>query len=66
MAEDSRKKNGRKAVVSPKEAQQKSEVSLEALPVLEAAVVRILVDRKLIEAYEKAQDGSRKQEATRV
>ena len=66
MGEDSRKKNGKKAVVNPKEAQQKSEVSLEALPVLEAAVVKILIERKLIEAYEKAKAGSGRQEAARV
>jgi deoxycytidylate deaminase len=66
MGEDSRKKNGKKSVVNPKEAQQKSEISLEALPVLEAAVVKILVERKLIDAHENEKAVSVKQEAARV
>ena len=68
MGQDSRKKEGRKLVVNPKDAQQKSEVSLEALPVLEAAIVRILDERKLIESlpHEQAKEFPAKQEATRA
>lgn len=66
MGEDSRKKNGKKAVVNPKEAQQKSVVSLEALPALEGAVVKILVERRLIEVHEKPKEASVKSEAARV
>jgi hypothetical protein len=67
MVEDSRKREGRKVVVNPKDAQQKSEVSLEAFPVLEAAIVKMLIERKLIEsqAYEKPKE-TPKQEAARV
>lgn len=66
MGENSRKKQGKKVVVNPKEAQQKSEVSLEALPVLEGAVVKILIGRKLINADEKTKEQQIKQETTRA
>jgi deoxycytidylate deaminase len=55
MRKDSRKKDGKKIAVQPRDASQKAEVTLEALPVLEAAVVQTLVDKQLIEVagYEK-------------
>lgn len=48
MRNDSRKKDGKKQIVNLREATPKIDVTLQAMPVLEAAVVASLADRKLI------------------
>ena len=47
MKEDSRKKDGRVAVVNPRDAQLKTAISLESLPVLEGTVVKNLREKEL-------------------
>jgi deoxycytidylate deaminase len=47
MGKDSRKKNGRQIRINPRDADLKIEISLESLPVLEAAVVKNLKEKQL-------------------
>jgi deoxycytidylate deaminase len=65
MAPDSRKKEGRKWVSTPRDAMHKSGVSLEPFPYLEGAVVKSLVDRELVNVSGKPLKGAKDADASK-